>query len=193
MKPIICILGPSGVGKSFYIGLLIKKFNLEIPMTVTSRSARLDDTHHSYAKKEEFEAMLRKNEFLELDEYNGNYYGITRSEFGRALGSGLNNGVIMELTTDGYRQIKKAHSDAVAIALVPDDISWLRDRLIEREMNDAIEIEERMKISRRKLKEIRRVTNYIVICKNDPKTTMSTLEEISDIIDIIIKLNKKYP
>lgn len=177
-KNVICLIGPSGVGKSFYAGLMVKKFNFARPKTVTTRKARIDDDNHIYVSKKKFFGMIHKDELLEWDEYSGNYYGIMLDEFLELILNEKNNGIVMDLTLEGSGKVKKLYEEAIFIALLPDDISWLKRRLSERSANSAHEIEKRMKISERDIDLIQKMDVSKIYCEFEPENTKEVLEEI---------------
>ncbi|MFA6470352.1 MAG: AAA family ATPase, partial [Bacteroidota bacterium] len=121
MKKTVCLIGPSGVGKSFYAKLLVKELDFARPKTITTRKARPDDDNHIYVSSEEFQGMIRNRKLLEWDEYSGNYYGIMLDEFRNLLLDENNNGVVMDLTLNGCRQVMELYGEVMVIALLPDD------------------------------------------------------------------------
>ncbi len=189
MKKIVCIIGPSAIGKSFYAKILMKILNLARPKTITTRNARQDDDNHIYASKKEFLDLVENGRLLEWDEYAGNYYGIMLEEFQKLLLDEENNGVVMDLTLEGCRKVSKAYEEAIVIALLPDDISWLRRRLVERGESCVDEIENRMKISKRDMEMILKMSASIIYCKYDPENTGQLTEKISKAIK---KQSKDY-
>lgn len=177
-KNVVCLIGPSGVGKSFYAELMVKKLNFARPKTVTTRNARSDDDNHIYVSKEEFLSLIAKGDLLEWDEYSGNYYGIMLDEFRELILNEKNNGIVMDLTLEGSRKVKKLYEEAIFIALLPDDISWLKRRLNERSANSAHEIEKRMKISERDIDLIQKMDVSKIYCEFYPENTNEILGRI---------------
>jgi len=164
----------------------VKEFNFARPKTITTRKARSDDDNHIYVSKEEFFRMIREDELLEWDEYSGNFYGIMSDDFRDLLQDEKNNGIVMDLTLEGFHKVKEACKKAVAIALLPDDFSWLSKRLIDRGSNDKTEIEKRVKISRKEAGEILKMQVPIIHCNFDPENTKEVLEKI-------IRITKEQP
>lgn len=177
-KNVVCLIGPSGVGKSFYAKLMVEKLNFARPKTVTTRKSRSDDDNHIYVSKEEFLSLIAKGDFLEWDEYSGNYYGIMLDEFLELVLDEKNKGIVMDLTLEGSRKIREFYEETIFIALLPDDISWLKRRLNERSANSAREIEKRMKISERDIGLIQKMDVSKIYCEFDPENTSEVLEKI---------------
>lgn len=178
MKEAVCFIGPSGVGKSYYAKLLVKKHNFARPKTITTRKARSDDDNHIYLRPEEFMGLIASGRLLEWDEYSGNYYGIMLDEFQSLILDEKNNGVVMDLTLNGCRQVKELYKEAIAIALLPDDVSWLKKRLVERGVNGIDEIEKRMKISEKDIDVIGKMDASVVYCRFEPENTDEVLGDI---------------
>ena len=76
---LIVLSGPSGVGKE----LLEKIFedpntSYKYSISMTTRSMRegeVDGVDYFFKTKEEFEALIKDDQFIEYAEYVGNYYG----------------------------------------------------------------------------------------------------------------------
>ena len=77
---LIVISGPSGCGKGTVIDgyLRTNRDHSWLSVSCTSRAMRPTDkegVNYYFISKEEFEKKIKRNEFLEYTEYNGNYYG----------------------------------------------------------------------------------------------------------------------
>ncbi|MEJ7301374.1 guanylate kinase, partial [Staphylococcus caprae] len=77
---LIVLSGPSGVGK----GTVRKKifedpttsYNYSISMTTRHmREGEIDGVDYFFKTKEEFEALIKDDQFIEYAQYVGNYYG----------------------------------------------------------------------------------------------------------------------
>lgn len=178
MKDVICLIGPSGVGKSHYAKLLVKFYDFARPRTVTTRKSRNDDDNHVYVSSEEFFRLIANGEILEWDEYSGNYYGIMLDEFRKLFLDEKNSGIVMDLTLEGCRKVRELYKEAIVIALLPDDSSWLKKRLVERGVNGIDEIEKRMEISKKDIEDIKKMDALVIKCKLEPENTNEVLKDI---------------
>ena len=93
---------------------------------------------------EEFEAGIKRGDFLEYEEvYPGRYYGTLRSEVDRRIASG--DRVIFDVDCVGGLNIKKEYGhEALSIFIEPPSIEELRRRLIGRSTDSPEVIEERV-------------------------------------------------
>jgi len=183
VKKVVCFIGPSGVGKTSYIKRLMKNFCFFLPDVVTTRIPRTDDDQrYNYVSKEKFSAMIATGKFIEWDKYNTYYYGTLEESVHRIL-SLEENGCVFDLTPQGYRQILEKIPEAIAIALLPDDISWLKKRLIERNTDGSREIEDRTSILESYIEEVKNLGIFVVEAKYAPSSWDATFEEIVAIIN----------
>ena len=122
---------PSGTGK----GTLIKELLKHCPDTVlsvsfTTRPPREEEVHgqsYYFISREEFEHMIGQGYFFEYAQYVGHYYGTPKKPIHDALGDGKD--VVLEIETQGARQVKEAMPEAVSIFILPPDIPELERRL----------------------------------------------------------------
>ena len=128
---LIVISGPSGAGK----GTIIKEFlNIHerswLSISCTSRAPRPGDKEgetYYFLSKEEFETMIKNNEFLEYAEYNGAYYGTPKKYIDDRLNSGID--VILEIEVQGALKVRELLPEAICIFILPPSMSELRRRL----------------------------------------------------------------
>ena len=76
--------GPSGVGKGTLNAKLFEEFGHQMAFSVsaTTRAARegeVDGVHYFFISKQDFEARIANNDFLEHAEFAGNCYGTPKS------------------------------------------------------------------------------------------------------------------
>ncbi len=79
----IIIIGRGGSGKDYLRKKLVKK-GYTYGISFTSRPPReeeIDGVDYFFRTKKEIEELKSTNSFVELQKFNGWYYGITHSEF----------------------------------------------------------------------------------------------------------------
>ena len=151
MTTVFIISAPSGSGKSTLVSRLLTHMpGLKFSVSNTTRrprGAEVDGQSYHFVSREEFEAMLARDEFLEYAEVFGNYYGTHRGILEKAQAEGKD--LVLDIDVQGARQLKDKIRDAVSIfILAPSRVileqrlrsrSEDRDDVIERRLRDAAE------------------------------------------------------
>lgn len=150
---LICVSGPSGVGK----GTVIRRLRELDPglihsVSATTRAMRpgeIDGVSYHFVTRERFERMIIDGEVLEHDEYCGNYYGTPIAPLAEASAAGTD--VVMDVTVPGSLAVMERMKDAVSIFLLPPSFSELRRRLEKRGTERPEEMERRLEKARYEL------------------------------------------
>ena len=160
------VSGFSGAGKGTVMKRLIQKYDdyaLSISVTTrTPREGERDGIEYFFKTKEEVEAMIENDEFLEYARYVDNYYGTPRFYVEEMLAKGKN--VILEIEIQGAMQIKAKNPEAVLVFVTPPSFEELRNRLVGRGTETADVIESRL---RRASEEAEGMSSYDYILVND--------------------------
>ncbi|MFM8632678.1 MAG: guanylate kinase [Candidatus Nanopelagicus sp.] len=130
---LLVVSGPSGVGKSTLTNRLRDDDRFWISVSATTRSKRIgekDGVDYHFVSDKVFDQMIEKNEFLEWANFAGAKYGTPRKAVDRALASGKN--VVLEIELNGARQVRKNSKDAVLIFIEPPTWEELKSRLEKR-------------------------------------------------------------
>lgn len=164
------ISAPSGSGKSTLVNEM-RKFvpNLDFSISYTTRQPRgseQDGREYHFISREQFEEMMRNDEFLEYADVFGNYYGTAKPVLRQAAEQGKD--LLLDIDVQGERQVKQRQSDAVSIFVLPPSRRELESRLRKRSESENVHSEE---VIRRRLdearKEIENYPNYDYILIND--------------------------
>ena len=78
----IVLSSPSGAGKTTLVKMLSGIDNFEISVSHTTRQPRPDETtdkDYFFITKDEFERLIKNEEFLEYAKVFNNFYGTTRT------------------------------------------------------------------------------------------------------------------
>ena len=144
---LIVISGFSGAGKGTLVKKLLSdydRFSLSISMTTRApREGEENGREYFFVTKEEFEANIEKDGFLEHACYVGNYYGTPRAYVEQEIAKGRD--VILEIEVQGAMQIRKLCPEAKFIFIAPPSLEAIRTRLAHRGTEDAETIEKRIK------------------------------------------------
>lgn len=172
------ISGASGVGKSTILGkVMAQRDDLKFSVSATTRPPRpgeVEGESYYFVSHEQFEEMIRNNEFLEYDAHMGNYYGTPKGQLEEKLCSGS---VILDIEPNGAFNVRASRPDAVLIFIAPPSLEELERRL--RSRGDTGEEQVRLRLDRVQWEmEQSKRYNYVVI--NDQVDTCA--EEILKII-----------
>jgi guanylate kinase len=151
MTIIFIISAPSGSGKSTLVSHLLASVpGLMFSVSYTTRKPRgaeVEGASYCFVTRQDFEARLSRDEFLEWAEVFGHYYGTHRGilEQARAQGKDL----VLDIDVQGARQLKEQVPEAVSIFVLPPSRQVLEQRLrargedredvIARRLRDAAE------------------------------------------------------
>jgi guanylate kinase len=124
--------------------------------------------------EEEFMRMAGNGEFAEWAKVHGHLYGTSKKRLEDLREAGIT--VILDIDTQGAREIHQSYDDAAYIFILPPSMDVLRERLEKRMSNSPEEIELRMK---RATEEIRDYKSYdYVIVNNDFSQALAELRAI---------------
>jgi guanylate kinase len=153
MSKVFVITGPSGVGKGTLISRLLERVpDLELSISATTREPRegeVDGRDYHFLSREEFDARIATEDFLEFATYSGNRYGTLRSEVSRRLGEGRS--VVLEIEVQGARQVRAAMRESVQVFIAPPDPAALRRRLESRGTDSIEAIDARLEVAEQEL------------------------------------------
>jgi len=127
---LIIISGPSGVGKSTICQQVVEQLDAFLSVSATTRSQSESETQgceYNFISRQEFEAMLRDDAFLEHAEVFGNYYGTPKGPVDEALTAGRI--VILEIDVQGALQVKELRPEAITIFVLPPHKKELQKRM----------------------------------------------------------------
>jgi guanylate kinase len=166
MSIVYIVSAPSGSGKSTLVAELLKTIrNLDFSISYTTRPPRGPEQNRKeyfFVSKEEFQAMIRADEFLEYADVFGNYYGTARRFLREAKEHG--NDLLLDIDVQGASQIMQRVPNAVSIFILPPDWETLERRLRSRGLDPEAVIRRRLDTARR---EIENYSKYDYILVND--------------------------
>ena len=164
-KPLLIVLsGLSGVGKDTVLaGLRQSGLPLVISVSAATRARRAyekDGIDYYFVSNEKFQEMIDSNQLLEWATVYGNRYGIPREPVRKALQSGKD--VIVKIDVQGAATIKKNLPQAVFVFLSTLTLEELEKRLRKRRTESPAELELRLKTAGKELGQLS-MFDYIII------------------------------
>ncbi len=184
MSGIVYIISaPSGSGKSTLVNEIRKLVpNLLFSISYTTRPPRGSEQNgreYYFLTHAEFEAMLRRGEFLEYADVFGNYYGTAQRFLCEARERGRD--LILDIDVQGAAQVKQKLPEAVSIFILPPSRDELEKRL--RRRSEAEHVVSQPVIARRLTAARKEIENY---CKYDYILVNDRLEESIDELKAIV-------
>lgn len=161
---IYIITSPSGGGKGTLIKEILQRVaNIGYSVSYTTRKMRegeINGQHYFFVSKEEFENLIKQNEFLEYANVHGNYYGTSKTKVLEETEKGRD--IILEIDVQGAEIIKQKLPEAIGIFILPPSFEVLRERLINRQTESDEDLAVRLKNSRSEVEEYKDF-EYVVI------------------------------
>ena len=186
---IVILSSPSGAGKTTLVNLILQKKKFINSVSHTTRKPRsneIDGKHYFFISSEEFQNLIKNNEFLEYAKVFNNFYGTSKKPVLEHLEKG--NNVIFDIDWQGTEQIRTQNIKykILTFFVLPPSKEILYERLSNRDMKDKLIASERMKEF---YKDVKHWVDYDYVVINDELN--KCYEEISKIIDSSYLDNKK--
>ncbi len=157
---------PSGTGKSTIAEALMERLEgLVYSISHTSRPPRgseQDGVDYHFVSRSTFRETIEKNAFLEWAEVHGHLYGTSLAAINKQASAGFD--ILMDVDSQGGRNVKRQFPDSVLIFLLPPSLETLENRLKTRGTDGPSVIKKRMTQAS---KEIKSCSWYDYIVIND--------------------------
>ena len=161
---IFIISAPSGAGKTTICKKLIKRdVNIRPSVSFTTREPRRGEANgvdYTFVGERTFRRMIDLGEFIEWAEVHGNYYGTSRVRLGSLMRSGFD--VLLDIDTQGARQIRDSAMGGVFIFVLPPSLKVLRERLRKRKSNTKQDMERRLRRAAAEIKDYN-IYDYVIV------------------------------
>ena len=138
---------PSGAGKTTLTKKLAQNnTDFEISISYTTRKPRpneIDGKDYFFVSKNEFNDLVKKNNFFEHANIFDNFYGTLKKPVLELLSKGKD--VLFDIDWQGTQQLKKNKNlSLVTFFILPPNIQALKNRLLNRHKGQEKLIENRM-------------------------------------------------
>jgi guanylate kinase len=173
------IAAPSGTGKTTVCReVAARDPRIVFSISHTTRPRRpgeREGVDYHFVPEAEFDRMIAAGEFLEHARYSGHRYGTSRAAIEKPLEAGRD--VLLEIETEGARQVRERCPQACLLFLLPPSLAELEARLHGRQTDDADEVARRLEIARREFGAARLFDAFVV---NERLETA-----VADVLEII--------
>jgi guanylate kinase len=149
---LIVLSGPGGVGKSTIAAHIRKQKTFWVSVSSTTRKPRTTEKHgveYYFLSDAEFDEEINENHFLEWAHFAGARYGTPREPVEKALESGKN--VLLEIEIEGAKQVKIHAPEAILVFLEPPSWEELVSRLEKRATDSPQRRAERLQLAQEEL------------------------------------------
>jgi guanylate kinase len=161
---LIVISGPSAAGKnSVATALLRRDLTLRRVVTATDRPRRPDEVDgrdYHFISRAEFERLIAQEELVEWARVYGQYKGIPRRELERALESGQDTLVLVDI--QGAAAIRRLMPQAILIFVVAPSEDEMIRRLRERGGDTPEQVKARILTAREEMSHLEEF-DYLVV------------------------------
>ncbi len=191
---LIVLTGPSGVGKGTVLKEFFDKYGEDdffFSISATTRSPRegeKEGVNYYYKTKEQFEEMIKNDEFLEYASFCENYYGTPVKPVEEKLEEGKN--VILEIEVQGGLNVMKKRPDATSVFIAPPSFAELKSRITGRNTETEDVIAKRMAQAEWELTQMEKY-RYIIV-NQDVNKAASDFKAIVDAEGLKASNNKKF-
>ena len=184
----IILSSPSGAGKTTLVKLLSESRDFYTSISHTTRKPRNneeDGKDYYFINNDQFQNLIKKEEFLEYANVFSHLYGTTKTPIIKNLENSKN--VVFDIDWQGTEQIKKKNLEykLLTFFVLPPSKKVLFNRLSNRDMKDKLIVDERMKEFN---KDILHWKNYDYVVINDD--LQRCFNEICELIDSFIDESK---
>ncbi|MCX7116461.1 MAG: guanylate kinase [Legionellales bacterium] len=147
------VAAPSGGGKTS----LVKNLITHLPQIVVSvshttrmpRPGEVNSVDYFFVDETRFMRMVEEGDFVEHASVFGCYYGTSEAQIKDRLQAGID--VVLDIDWQGAQQIKHRFINAVSVFVVPPSLDVLKQRLMDRQQDDAEIIKNRMQSAQNEL------------------------------------------
>lgn len=175
---LVVVSAPSGAGKT----TLSREVRSVVPdlaysVSYTTRAPRpgeMEGVDFHFVSEALFREMMARNEFAEWAVVHGNLYGTRVRTLEQALGAGRD--ILLDIDTQGARQLQSRYPEAVLIFVVAPSIKELDQRLRERKSDAPQEISRRLARAREEIASWREY-DYLIV-NRDLKEAVEQLAHI---------------
>ncbi|MGB8325395.1 MAG: guanylate kinase [Candidatus Acidiferrum sp.] len=162
---VIIVSGPSGSGKSTLVPRILELPGTMSSISCTTRPPRATEASgkcYDFVTEAEFDAMVKRGEFLEYARVFGRYsYGTPKKWLAESRKLELD--LVLEIDVQGAKQVKRELPESISIFILPPSRQALEDRLRSRGQDADEEIARRLARARAEIVESKEFYDFCVV------------------------------
>jgi guanylate kinase len=179
-RPIV-FSGPSGVGKSTLVGMLVKKFPDAFGFCVSHttrppREGEQNGVNYNFIHEKDFRKMIEENQFIEHAEVHGELYGTSISAVSAIRRSG--KVCILDIDVNGVKVMKETKIAPRYLFITPPSLQELENRIRGRGTETEESLKRRLEAASVEIRYGTGVGNFHKVITNED--VEETFHEISD-------------
>ncbi|MHB1951154.1 MAG: guanylate kinase [Acidiferrobacteraceae bacterium] len=164
-RPDVFVLSaPSGAGKTSLAKALVASLpDLGVAVSHTTRPPRpgeQDGVHYHFVSPEQFENLVRQDQFLEYARVFGHAYGTSRQALAVLRDQGRR--MLLDIDWQGARRIKHEIPSAVTVFILPPSLAALKERLKARAQDTDEVVRRRMRQAADEISHYREFDHLVV-------------------------------
>ena len=161
---LFAVSAPSGAGKTSLCRAVTDSLeNITHSISYATRRPRLgeiDGRDYHFVSAERFQEMINAGDFAEWAEVHSNLYGTSRRVLDEMIVKDID--MILDIDTQGAKQIKEKYDTAVYIFIMPPSLAILEERLRNRKSDQEDEIKKRMRKAREEISDYT-MYDYLIV------------------------------
>lgn len=183
---LIVVSGPSGAGKGTICKELLKRRDIDVSVSATTREPRegeIDGENYHFLEKDEFENKIENDEFLEYAKVYDNYYGTPKKYVLEKISRGED--VLLEIDIQGALQVREKYPEGIFVFILPPSMEELKARIINRGSETKESLEKRFSSAYGEIKYLKKYDYFIIndIIEDATDTLVSIIDAEKNRVD----------
>lgn len=183
---LIVVSGPSGAGKGTICKALLKRRDIDVSVSATTREPRegeIDGENYHFLTKDKFEEKIENDEFLEYAKVYDNYYGTPKEYVLEKISRGED--VLLEIDIQGALQVREKYPEGIFVFILPPSMEELKARIINRGSETKESLEKRFSSAYGEIKYLKKYDYFIIndIIEDATDTLISIIDAEKNRVD----------
>ena len=161
---LLVVSGPSGVGKSSVVDVVLERSGATFSVSATTRAPRPGETDgedYFFVTDARFDELVAADELLEWADYGGYRYGTPGVPVLEHIAAGKD--VLLDIENVGAHQARAAYPDAVLLFILPPSLEELERRLRERGDTSEEDVERRLAVASEQIEDAKATFDHLVV------------------------------